>query len=102
MKTTIILTAALTVFMLTGAHGYSNVMGSNNPVNNNNSVSEIKAIGAKTITPVEVKNIWHNAPSFDKYGNEITARARLNMEINSKIEKMNKKAADLTLKGAAK
>ncbi len=37
----------------------------------------------KRTEPTEVKNIWKNMPSYDRYGNEITARARENMLQNS-------------------
>ena len=86
LKTAAIL--ILFVIFLNGAHAYSNGKGGNSPVSEtkvNNITTNKDATSFKTITkklPIEVKNIWHNVPSYDKYGNEITPRARLNMMMN--------------------
>lgn len=52
-----------------------------------NSVSEKENAEKSKVTkrtePKEVNNIWKDMPSYDRYGNEITARARENMLQNS-------------------
>ena len=86
-KNTLKAAALMVLFtaFLNGAHAYSNGKSGmnsipensvNTPVNYSASVP-FKAAAKKI--PVEVKNVWHNMPSFDKYGNEITPRARFNM-----------------------
>ncbi len=52
-------------------------------ISKDNIQKEVK----KSNEPKEVKNIWKEMPSYDRYGNEITARARKNMlenELNNK------------------
>lgn len=43
-----------------------------------NDVKEVKKVES-----IKVKNIWKDMPSFDKFGNEITGKARKNMMENS-------------------
>ncbi len=111
MKHTInsIITSAVIAFVLClamGAHAYSND-NKNNGLNEttiienhgesaisiitegNVTVNSVKA--ARFIKSAPVKNIWNNMPSYDRYGNEITARARYNMLQNSLLN--NKSAA---------
>lgn len=45
---------------------------------------------------VEVKNIWKEMPTFDKFGNEITGRARKNMRENALLEKMRRERSTET------
>lgn len=57
------------------------------------SISEkensVKNKDTKRSEPTAVKNIWKDMPSYDRYGNEITARARENMFQNSLSLKNN-------------
>ena len=49
---------------------------------------EVKEDNASKVkAPKEVKNVWIEMPSFDKYGNEITARMRENMKQNEILNK---------------
>ena len=84
------------VILFAGAHWYSNGKGNNNSGNEQpvkiNPVLNVETVPYKAVTkklPIEVKNIWHRMPSFDKYGNEITPRARFNM-MQNKITNKNK------------
>lgn len=60
---------------------------------NNNSISSEVSKEKNKITetkkPSEVKNIWKDMPSYDRFGNEITAKARENMLKNSLSVKNN-------------
>lgn len=48
-----------------------------------NTQKEIK----KKSEPEDVVNIWKDMPTYDRYGNEITARARKNMLENAMLLK---------------
>src|SRR5258706_13205160 len=89
----LIMVLALVLFL--GAHGYSNDKD-NGRINTepakiknvyaasalNHKVSDKfsrPSVSKTVMLPVEVKNIWKDMPGYDRYGNEITARARLNM-----------------------
>lgn len=66
------------------------------PVENDNekeivSDRQTENSDTKKFKSVTVENIWKNMPSYDKYGNEITARARENMLQNALANKNNKK-----------
>ena len=54
------------------------------------------AQAGKKVNSVRVKNIWKEMPSYDKYGNEITARARYNMRMNAMLEKMKREKSTET------
>ncbi len=41
----------------------------------------------KKSEPKDVENVWKDMPSYDRYGNEITARARKNMLENAMLLK---------------
>ena len=100
---------ALVIALCLGAHGYSN--DRNNPkTGNENAVSEyclaasvqnlpeshksgIPGVSKTVILPVDVKNIWKDMPSYDKYGNEITARARFNMQQNALLSSDSKNSS---------
>ncbi len=57
----------------------------NKPVSEKTRVKD----NSQKVKPVTVKNIWKDMPGYDRYGNEITARARYNMMQN---ESMNRNA----------
>lgn len=48
-----------------------------------NTQKEIK----KKSEPKDVLNVWKDMPSYDRFGNEITARARKNMLENALLQK---------------
>lgn len=52
-------------------------------------VKEDSKDNSQKVKPVEVKYIWKDMPSYDRYGNEITPRARKNMLQNSLSTKNN-------------
>ena len=99
MKTTLILTAALASMLIFGAHGYSKPKDSRDSKravtlqaskgNPGDNKEEINTIGNKRVKCTTVKNIWGVMLSYDKYGNEITERARLNMMENAELLKAN-------------
>src|SRR5258706_8905902 len=100
MRSMLILTAALITIFGLGAHGYAkqkeNLYGSKKSVtakiNNENiedNSEEINTAGNSKVKWLKVENIWRSMPSFDKYGNEITDRARNNMRQNSDLLKAN-------------
>jgi hypothetical protein len=105
-KATLILAFMFSIIM--GAHGYSSEKPGSSAAEvqlstggtleqevNNGELSASKPVKAvKTINPVTVKNIWENMVSYDRYGNEITARARFNMKQNSMINKIEKNEKD--------
>jgi hypothetical protein len=47
--------------------------------------------------PVIVKNIWKDMPSFDKFGNEITGKARKNMMENSSKKIKTNESSNVTV-----
>ncbi|HAX49376.1 MAG TPA: hypothetical protein PK605_02850 [Ignavibacteria bacterium] len=57
----------------------------NNSSELNAQSNSIKKEAKKYKEPEEVKNVWKEMPSFDKYGNEITARMRENMQKNGML-----------------
>ncbi|MBE2227709.1 MAG: hypothetical protein IAE93_10215 [Ignavibacteria bacterium] len=57
----------------------------NNRSELNAQSNSIKKEAKKDKAPEEVKNVWKEMPSFDKYGNEITARMRENMQKNGML-----------------
>ena len=98
---------ALALFL--GAHGYANDKENGN-INNENvksgtgyaaTVNNIpvshkygnQSTSKTVILPVEVKNIWNDMPSYDRYGNEITAKARFNMQQNALLNNESKNNA---------
>lgn len=62
------------------------------PKTEQNEVKEVKKM-----QPVIVKNIWNNMPSYDKYGNEITGRARKNMLENTSKNVKSNQSANVTV-----
>ena len=99
----------LTLALFLGAHGYANDKENGN-INNENvksgtgyaaTVNNIpvshkygnQSTSKTVILPVEVKNIWNDMPSYDRYGNEITAKARFNMQQNALLNNESKNNA---------
>lgn len=106
----------LTLALFLGAHGYANDKGNENANSENvksgtgyaatvNNLPVSHSYGKQStsktvILPVEVKNIWNDMPSYDRYGNEITAKARFNMRQNAMLNNSvkNNSAAAIIVK----
>ena len=94
------LTLIFTISLFFVANCFANT-GDDNTEKKNSKVSQAgnsienkagsKKGSKKEVKPVQVKYIWKDMPSFDKYGNEITARMRENMKNNELIQNENKK-----------
>ncbi len=100
MKSKFNLIAALCFILILGAHGYSKSKdgisaGKEQVYSSSNENMNIEKQGDKSETSqnsnfVTVKNEWRFMPSFDRYGNRITPRARYNMMQNEMLNKLNK------------
>lgn len=81
--------AAISIVVISGAHGYGKAKDDVN-ADNGKSQEIISKSNGNTVKPVEVKNIWKDMPGYDKYGNEITPRMRYNMQQNAILSSKNK------------
>jgi len=81
MKSKLNLTIVLCFVLILGAHGYSKSKDAN---------EDEKAEISKKTNFLTVRNVWKDMPSYDRYGNEITPRARYNMRQNAILENLNK------------
>jgi hypothetical protein len=97
---------ALIPVLFMGAHGYSNDRENGGETIKSNtgydaSVKNLPVVhkygkqstSRTVILPAEVKNIWKDMPSYDRYGNEITSRARFNMKQNAMLTSTTKNSS---------
>ena len=88
MKTILILTAAVCFL---SANSFSSDLKGKDDVNKPSLEKTHIKDKSQKVKPITVKNIWKNMPSYDRFGNEITAKARFNMEQNRILEQQKAK-----------
>ncbi len=93
LKSILVVIAALSIMFSANIFSKEKVNGKQSEVYKSISDKE-KAEKNKEIKksePTAVKYIWKDMPSYDRYGNEITPRARENMMENSLNQKKDSK-----------
>ena len=100
MKNTInsaIIIAAIAFFALCSSTYCSKPEDKNNGRESSQKTEQNEVKEVKKTQPITVKNIWKDMPSYDRYGNEITGKARKNMMENSSKKIKNEKASNVTV-----